>query len=139
MASRQGPVHVVRNVRKHGDKIYESYLLRRSVRVGKKVQKQTLANLSHLPVELIDIIRRFLAGETFVGSKDLFEVERNFPHGHVAAVLGTLRGLLVDKMLGSRPSRKRVLCVAMIVARIIAPCSKLATARGIGSEALSTS
>lgn len=139
MASRHGPVHVVKNVRKHKDKVYESYLLRRSIRVGKKVHKQTLANLSHLPVELIDIIRRFLAGETFVGSKDLFEIERNLPHGHVAAVLGTLRGLLIDKMLGSRPSRQRTLCVAMIVARIIAPCSKLATARGIGSETLSTS
>jgi len=119
--------------------VYESYLLRRSVRVGKKVEKKTLANLSHLPIELIDIIRRYLAGETFVGSKDLFEVQRNLPHGHVAAVLGTLRGLLVDKMLGSRPSRHRTLCVAMMVARIIAPCSKLATARGIGSETLSTS
>jgi transposase len=130
---------VVRNVRKHGDKVYESFLLRRSTRVGKKVEKKTLANLSHLPIELIDIIRRYLAGETFVGSKDLFEVQRNLPHGHVAAVLGTLRGLLVDKMLGSRPSRQRTLCVAMMVARIIAPCSKLATARGIGSETLSTS
>jgi transposase len=130
---------VVKNVRKHKDKVYESYLLRRSVRVGKKVQKQTLANLSHLPIELIDIIRRFLAGETFVGSKDLFEIERSLPHGHVASVLGTLRGLLIDKMLGSRPSRQRTLCVSMIVARIIAPCSKLATARGVGSETLSTS
>jgi hypothetical protein len=89
MASRHGPVHVVRNVRKHGDKEYESFLLRRSVRVGKKVQKQTLANLSHLPVDLIDLIRRFLAGETFVGSTDLFEIQRKLPHAHVAAVLGS--------------------------------------------------
>ena len=139
MASRRGPVHVVKNERKHNGKVYVTYLLRRSVRVGKKVQKQTVANLSHLPVELIDIIRRYLAGETFVGSRDVFEIERTVPHGHVAAVLGTLRGLLIDKMLGTRPSRQQLLCVAMIVARIIAPRSKLATARGIGPETLSTS
>ena len=99
MASRRGPVHVVRNVRKHKDKEYVSYLLRRSVREGKKVLKETIANLSHLPEELIDIIRRFLAGETFVGARDAFETQRSLPHGHVAAVLGTLRGLLLDKML----------------------------------------
>jgi len=139
MASRRGPVHVVRNVRKHKGKEYVSYLLRRSVRDGKKVLKETIANLSHLPEELIDIIRRFLAGETFVGARDVFETQRSLPHGHVAAVLGTLRGLLLDKMLGARPSRQKTLAVAMIVARIIAPSSKLATARGIGPETLSTS
>lgn len=139
MASRRGPVHVVKNVRRYKDKVYETYLLRRSVRVGKKVIKETVANLSHLPLELIDMIRRYLAGETFVGSKDFFQIDRNLLHGHVAAVLGTLRGLLVDRMLGQKPSRQRCLCVAMIVARIIAPNSKLATARGIGPETRSTS
>lgn len=139
MASRRGPVHVVKNVRKHKGKEYVTYLLRRSVRVGKKVLKETVANLSHLPVELIDIIRRFLAGETFLGAKDVFETQRSLPHGHVAAVLGTLRGLTLDRMLGTRPSRKKTLAVAMIVARIISPSSKLATARGIGPETLSTS
>ena len=121
MASRRGPVHVVRNVRWYKGKVYETYLLRRSVRVGKKVVKETVANLSHLPLDLIDIIRRYLAGETFVGAKDVFQTERSLPHGHVAAVLGTLRGLLIDKMLGVRPSRQKTLAVAMIVARIISP------------------
>ncbi len=74
-ASRYGPVHVVRNVRKHGDKEYESFLLRRSVRVGKKLQKQTLANLSHLPIELIDIIRRFLAERDVVGSRKSLRID----------------------------------------------------------------
>jgi transposase len=109
------------------------------LRVGKKVVKETVANLSHLPVELIDIIRRYLAGETLVGARDFFQVERSLPHGHVAAVLGTVRGLQIDKMLGARPSRQKTLSVAMIVARIISPSSKLATARGIGPETLSTS
>jgi hypothetical protein len=139
MASRRGPVHVVRNVRQYKGKVYETYLLRRSMRVGKKVVKETVANLSHLPVELIDIIRRYLAGETFVGAKDFLETERSLAHGHVAAVLGTLRGLQLDTMLGARPSRQKMLSVAMIVARIISPSSKLATARGIGPETLSTS
>ena len=139
MASRRGPVHVVRNVREYKGKVYETYLLRRSVRMGKKVVKETVANLSHLPVELIDIIRRYLAGETFVGVNDVFQTERSLPHGHVVAVLGTLRGLLIDRMLGVRPSRQKTLAVAMIVARIISPSSKLATARGIGPETLSTS
>jgi len=139
MASRRGPVHVVRNVREYKGKVYETYLLRRSVRVGKRVVKETVANLSHLPVELIDIIRRYLGGETFVGATDFFETQRSLPHGHVAAVLGTLRGLMLDRMLGVRPSRRKTLVVAMIVARIISPASKLATARGIGPETLSTS
>lgn len=139
MASRRGPVHVVKNIRKHKGKEYTSYLLRRSYRVGKKVMKETVANLSHLPEELIDLIRRYLKGERFAAAQEIFEIERTLPHGHVAAVLGSLRGSVLDKLLGSKPSQKRTLVVAMIVARIIAPESKLATARGLGSETLSTS
>jgi len=139
MASRRGPVHVVKNIRKHKGKEYVTYLLRRSVRVGKKVLKETVANLSHLPEELIYIIRRYLAGERFVGVQEVFQTQRSLPHGHVAAVLGTLRSLMLDRMLGTRPSRQKTLCVAVIVARIISPSSKLATARGMGPETLSTS
>jgi hypothetical protein len=138
MATRRGPVHVVKNQRKHKGKVYVSYLLRRSVREGKKVRKETVANISHLPEELIDIIRRYPAGERFAASTDLFEIDRSLPHGHVAAVLGTLRGLFVDKLLGSKPSPKRTPAVAMIVAGIIDPCSKLAMAGGPGTETLST-
>jgi hypothetical protein len=126
-------------VRLYKGKTYETYLLRRSIRVGKMVVKEAVANISHLPADLIDIIRRYLAGETFAGAKDFLEIERSLPHGHVAAVLGTLRGLMIDRMLGTRPSRQKTLAVAMIVARITSPASKLATARGIGPETLSTS
>jgi len=139
MARRNGPVHVVKNIRKHKGKEYTSYLLRRSYRVGKKVMKETVANLSHLPEELIDLIRRYLKGERFAGVDEAFEIQRTLPHGHVAATLGTLRGLGLDTLLGSKPSRRRTLAVAMITARIIAPESKLATARGLGSETLSSS
>lgn len=139
MAHKHAPVHVVKNIRKYKDKIYTSYLLRRSVRVGNKVRKETVANLSHLPVDLIDIIQRYLKGERFAGTDELFDIDETLPHGHVAAVLGTLRGLLVDRMLGSKPSRSRTLAVAMIVARVINPSSKLATARGLDSETRTSS
>jgi transposase len=139
MARKHAPVHVVKNTRKYKGKTYTSYLLRRSIRVGSKVIKETVANISHLPVDLIDIIQRYLKGERFAGTDELFDIEQTLPHGHVAAVLGTLRGLWVDTMLGSKPSRRRTLTVAMIVARIIDPCSKLATARGLDTETQTSS
>lgn len=139
MASRSGPVHVVKHTKQYKGKIYETFLLRRSIREGKTVRKQTLANLSHLPAELIDIIRRSLAGETFVSTSELLRTERSLPHGHVAAVLGSVRRLMIDKILGARPSRQKDVVMAMIVARILFPASKLATSRGIGSETSCTS
>ncbi len=139
MATKTGSVHVVKNVRNHKGKTYTSYLLRRSYRVGSKVKKETVGNLSHLPEPLIDLIRRYLKGEQFAGVDDLFDIERSLPHGHVAAILGTLRGVALDQLLGRRPSRKMALCVAMIVARILDPCSKLATCRELEDESASHS
>jgi transposase len=57
----------------------------------------------------------------------------------VAAVLGCLRHLQLDAILDSRSSRQRNLVMAMIVARIIDPASKLATARGLHSDTLHSS
>jgi len=126
-------------MRKYKGKVYESHLLRRSIRDGKKVRHETVGNLSHLPPDVIDLIRRALKGETFVSAEESFECVRSLPHGHVAAVLGTLRKLGLDKLIASRRSRMRDLVVAMIVARIMDPCSKLAIARGLAEEtALST-
>jgi transposase len=139
MASRSGPVHVVKNIRKYKGKEYTTYLLRRSVRVGKKVKKETVANLSHLPEELIHIIRRYLKGEAFTGAADAFRIDRSLPHGHVAAVLGTLRRLNLEGLLGTTPSRQRALAVGMIVARILEPSSKLATAGHLTGGTSSTS
>ena len=65
---------------------------------------------------------------------DAFEIVRSIPHGHVAAVLGTVQGNGLDSVLSSRRTRERELVTAMIAARIIDPCSKLATARGLGEE-----
>jgi hypothetical protein len=115
-----------------------AFLLRESYREGDKVRKRTLANLSALPPETIEVIRRSLRGETLVPAAEAFAIERSLPHGHVAAVLGTLRRLELESVLASRPSRERTLCAAMIVARVLDPCSKLATARGLGESAFTS-
>jgi len=114
-------------------------LLRESFREGDRVLKRTLANLSHLPVEKIMALRAVLKGATVVGTAgNRFEIVRSLPHGHVAAVLGSLKKLQLDNIIASRPCRERDLVVAMIVARIIDPCSKLATVRGLYEECCSS-
>jgi|SRR6266850_2776905 len=134
MATRGGAVHVATTVRHYKGTVYRTVLLRRTYREGDKVKHQTLGNLSHLPPDVIDLIRRRLSGEPPATSTDGFEILRSLPHGHVAAVLGTLRAIGLDAMLSSRPCRERSLVVAMIVARVIDPRSKLATARGLQEE-----
>ena len=113
-------------------------LLRESYREGGKVRKRTLANLSKWPDELVEGLRILLKGGVALPSMDdAFEILRSRPHGHVAAVLGTLRALGLEKLLDRRPSRERALAVAMIVARVLDPRSKLATARSLGGETMS--
>ena len=110
-------------------------LLRESYRKKGKVCKRTLANLTSWPPEMVEGFRILLRGGTAVDSlEDAFEVVRSLPHGHVAAVLGTLRRIGLDRIIASRRTYHRDLVFAMIVARIIDPCSKLATARGLGEE-----
>jgi hypothetical protein len=111
-------------------------LLRESFRQDGRVCKRTLANLSKLPPEAVEALRTLLRGGTVV--EDLsqsFEVVRSQPYGHVAAVLGTLRQIGLDNDLDPQHCVERDLVVAMIVARILEPGSKLATARGLGQEA----
>ncbi|MBI4583873.1 MAG: IS1634 family transposase [Planctomycetes bacterium] len=109
-------------------------LLRQSYRQGKKVKSRTLANITHWPKEKIENLRRVLRGDTLVSPSDAFEIRRSLPHGHVLAVLGTLRRVGLDRLIYSRPSPERNLTVAMIVARVIEPESKLATSRGLNDE-----
>jgi len=104
-------------------------LLRESYREGGKVKTRTLANLSKLPPETLAVLRRSLKGETLVAVGDAFEVIRSLHHGHVQAVLEAVRRLRVPSLLAARPSQERDLVVAMIVARILEPDSKLATTR----------
>lgn len=108
-----------------------AYLLRESYREGGKVKNRTLANLSKLPLEQIEMIRQVLKGRTMVPAEEAFQIRRSLPHGHVAAVLGTLRKLGLERVIDTGNSPLRKLVVAMIVARIIRPGSKLATARGL--------
>ncbi len=129
MPSRSGRVHVATTSRKYKDKLYQTHLLRRTFRVGRQVKHETLGNISHLPAELIDLIRRSLAGETFVAASEAFLIERSLPHGHVEAVLSSLRQLGLETLICSQPCRQRDLVVAMIVERLLHPCSKLATTR----------
>lgn len=109
-------------------------LLREAWREGKKIRKRTVANLTDWPEEKVELLRRVLKGEMLVPLGESFQIERTRPHGHVAAVLGSVRHLDVDTLIASRRSRERDLVVAMVVARILDPRSKLATARGFGEE-----
>jgi len=114
-------------------------LLRESYRLDGKVKTRTLANISHLAAHQIDALRSALAGSLVAPSAplpDCFRISRSLPHGHVAAVLGCLRKLELDSILDPAPSRERDLVIAMIVARIIDPASKLATARGLNADTL---
>ena len=109
-------------------------LLRESYREGKKVKTKTLANISDWPEVKIQSLRRVLRGETVVSPQDAFEIQRSLPHGHVAAVLGTLRRVGLDGLIGRQVCLEHSLSIAMIVGRVIDPVSKLATARGLGEE-----
>ena len=115
------------------------YLLRETYREGHKVKKRTLANISHWPFAKIEALRRVLRGDFSSGDcqKQELTLLRSLPHGHVAAALGMLRKLKLDRVLsqgGRQPSHEVSLSIAMIVARLLDPVSKLATARLLDAE-----
>ena len=139
MSARGGAVHVATTRRRYKNRVYETHLLRRTYREHGQVKHETLGNLSHLPPAALDAVRRVLKGEALVATQDRFECVRSLPHGHVVAVLGTLRRLGLDTLLSARRRRERDLVMAMIVARILTPGSKLATARAVAAETAQTS
>ena len=107
-------------------------LLRESYREHGKVKKRTLANLSKWPAHLVEGLRVLLKGGFAIASfHDAFDILRSLPHGHVAAVLGTLKNLGLHTLIAGKTSRPRELVIAMIVARLIDAQSKLATARAL--------
>lgn len=107
-------------------------LLRESYRDNGKVKKRTVLNLSDWPPELIEGFKALLKGGTVLPAKQpVFTIKRSLPHGHIAAILGTLRKIGLDRMLGPAGNRYRDLVIAMIGARLAAPTSKLATARAL--------
>src|SRR6266581_1113799 len=107
-------------------------LLRESYRQAGKVKNRTLANLSAWPEAKVDALSRVLKGQPPASALEgTFEISRSLPHGHVAAVLGTLRQLGLEELIDPVPSRQRDLVTAMTAAQVIAPGSKLAIARGL--------
>src|SRR5512147_2971538 len=114
-------------------------LLRESWREAGKVKTRTLANLSDWPEAKVEALRRVLRGEMLVVAGDRFAIERALPHGHVVAVLGTLRRIGLDRLLPRRPERLATLALALIVARVVEPAAKLATARQLSEATASHS
>jgi hypothetical protein len=114
-------------------------LLRESYREGGKVKNRTLANLSAWPEAKVEALSRALKGLPSAGLDGMFEVSRSLPHGHVAAVLGTIRGLGLEELADAAPSRQRDLVAAMVTAAVIDGSSKLATARALRAETAASS
>src|SRR3954463_5984050 len=115
-------------------------LLRESYREGGKVKKRTLCNLTHWPPSLLEGFKALLKGGTVISAPaapEVFTIRRALPHGHVAAVLGTLRQIGLDRLLG--PAGNRCLVIAMVVARLTAPTSKLATAKALSPDTAASS
>jgi len=104
-------------------------LLREAWREGKKVRKRTVANLTGWPRDKVEALRRVLKNEPLVAPEEAFAIEQSLPHGHVEAILGTIRKLGLERLISSVRCRERDLVVAMVAERLIHPCSKLATTR----------
>ncbi len=132
MVKSSGAVHVTTQRRHYTGKdgrerVYETHLLRRSWREGGKVRNETVANLSRLPAETIELVRRSLAGEQFIPAAAGAAVARSLPHGHAAAVAAMARKLGFPALLGP-PGRQWDLACALVISRVIRPGSKLSTA-----------
>src|SRR4051794_38736889 len=100
-----GPFHVVTTRRQGRDREDVAHLLRRSYREGGQVRKETVANLSHLPDEVIELIRGALRGQRYVAAGEALAVERSLPAGHVEAALLMARKLGLARLLARQPSR----------------------------------
>ena len=104
-------------------------LLREGWREGKRTRKRTLANLSHWSQSKVNALRLVLKDRAMVPAEERETITRSRPHGHVEAVVGTIRKIGLESIIGSKPSRQRDLVVAMVAERLLHPCSKLATTR----------
>lgn len=118
-----------------------AYLLREGFREDGKVKTRTLANLSHWPLAKIERLRRVLRDEVLSDAGQGLTMLRSLPHGHIAAVLGTARKIGLDRLLAVKraPPRLVALVLAMIVARVVDPAFKLATARQIDATTATSS
>ena len=122
-------MHVAKISRRHAERQYDSYLVRRSIREGRRVRHETVANVSGLPLEAIEALTLALKGVTLVPAGEAFEIVRARKHGNVEAVLSAASRLGVARLLDREPSRERDLCLAMIAGRVLRGGSKLACTR----------
>jgi hypothetical protein len=129
-------VHVVTNRRQGKGREYVTHLLRRSYREGGKVKNETVGNISHLPEELVELVRAGLRGDPVGVLSEAFSIERSLPAGHVMAALAMARRLELARLVDRQPSRERDLVMAMICQRAIGPLSKLATVRALSQSTL---
>ena len=114
-----GAMHVAKINRRHGEREYNSYLVRRSIREGRRVRHETVANVSGLPPEAIEALTLALKGVRLVPAGEAFEIVASRKHGHVEAVLTAARRLGLARLLDREPSRERDLCLAMIAGRVL--------------------
>lgn len=120
---------MVTTQRRVGDKVYKTHLLRHSYREGDQVKTATVANISSLPDAVIELIKLGLKGEAVGPANGQMELIEARPHGHVAAVVGTLRQLELDRLLATRSSREKDLALALVAGRVLHPGSKLSLSR----------
>jgi DDE family transposase len=136
MDREKGAMHVAKIERRHGDRVYTSHLVRRSVRDGKRVRHETIANVSKLPAEAIEALRRALRGEAVLAPGERLSIENPLPAGHVEAALAMARRLACARLIDRQPSGERDLVLAMVVQRVLEPGSKLAMSRAFQRSTL---
>jgi len=129
-------VHILTTKREYKGKVYHAHLLRRTYREDGKVKAEVLSNLSALGDDLVALLKAAFHGAQIGVLDTQLEVEKSWHHGHVRTVMLAMERLAMPKLLGSRPSRERTLCLAMIAARILAPASKLATSNWFSDTTL---
>jgi hypothetical protein len=136
MDAKTGAMHVAKIERRHGNRVYTSHLVRRSIREGKRVRHETIANVSRLPEEAIEALRRALRGEAVLAPGERLTIENPLPQGHVDAALSMARRLELSRLLDRQPTEERQLVLAMVVQRVLEPGSKLSMARAFGRSTL---
>lgn len=135
MSSKQRKLRVETVRKTVNGKVYTSVLLRCSFRKDGKVKHETLGNLTQLPPDVIEFMKRRLSGELDENAPhSSFEIVRSLPHGNVMAVLQTAKQLGLENLLASRPCRERDLIMALVVARVLSPRSKLSTNTALKAE-----
>lgn len=131
-------MYVSTTIRKRNGKAYKNHLIRSSYRENGKVKHKTICNISHLPADLIESIRKRLKiGKPLEANG--FSITRSLPHGHVKALLQLIKNIGLDQVIAAKPSPERNIILALIIQRIINPCSKLASFKEFQKATATTS